>query len=194
MFLGIAPLGIGPLGIDPNDTIIRGNVLFRRPEPNDLPASTHKKVIVRRYDRSAIQGFVNPVSFATTAGVEMLTAGGMTVLLPYGEVKYVAFVRDWETGERGERKQFTSRPKLDGLWVRAEFLDSETLEGIIPNNLLAIEPFGYSITPPDASANRQKLFVPRESLRSFEVLGVVGSPLRRPRAKEPVAGQIGLFD
>jgi hypothetical protein len=36
--------------------------------------------------------------------------------------------------------------------------------------------------------------VPRAALQSVEVLGVVGSPLKKRKAKPAPAGQIGLFD
>ena len=48
----------------------------------------------------------------------------------------------------------------------------------MPNNLLAWEIAGFTVTPPEPDANNQRVFVPRQALRSIQVLGVVGSPLR----------------
>jgi hypothetical protein len=48
------------------------------------------------------------------------------------------------------------------------------------------------VAPPDSFANQQRVFVPRGSLRSVEVLGVVGSPLKRK--KEAAKDQGELFD
>jgi hypothetical protein len=51
------------------------------------------------------------------------------------------------------------------------------------------------LVPPDSSSNNQRVFAPRAALRSAEILGVVGSPLRRRRrAKAVPKEQIGLFD
>jgi len=67
--------------------------------------------------------------------------------------------------------------------VLLKFRDGDTLEGLIPNNLLQVEPAGYSVIPPDPTFQNQRVFVPKEALESVQVLGVIGSPLRR-RAKE----------
>jgi len=68
------------------------------------------------------------------------------------------------------------------------------MEGILPNNLLQLEHYGFTVIPPDPFSNNQRVFIPRTALRSVEVLGVVGSPLRRRRAKPVPKEQIGLFD
>jgi hypothetical protein len=50
------------------------------------------------------------------------------------------------------------------------------------------------VTPPESDANNQRVFVPRQALRSIQVLGVVGSPLRTRRKKAPPsADQPTLF-
>ena len=81
-----------------------------------------------------------------------------------------------------------TRPKLEGLWVRMLFRDGEVLDGILPNNLLAWEIAGFTVTPPEPDANNQRVFVPRSALKSIQVLGVVGSPLTAKR-KKAVPGQ-----
>jgi hypothetical protein len=50
------------------------------------------------------------------------------------------------------------------------------------------------VTPPDPFGNQQRIFVPRTSLASVEVLGVVGSPLKKRKAKPAAKDQIGLFE
>ena len=57
------------------------------------------------------------------------------------------------------------------------------MEGILPNNLLQIESHGFMVVPPDPYGNRQRVFVPRAALLGVEVLGVVGSPLKKRKAK-----------
>jgi hypothetical protein len=63
------------------------------------------------------------------------------------------------------------------------FTDGEIMDGILPNNLLSWDFAGFTVTPPEADGNNQKVFVPRQALRSIQVLGVVGSPLRGRRKK-----------
>ena len=92
------------------------------------------------------------------------------------------------------RRVFLTRPKIEGLWVRLRFRDDDVLEGVMPNNLLQLEHYGFTLIPPDSLSNHQRIFVPRAALRSVEVLGVVGSPLTRRKAKTPAKEQIGLFE
>ena len=152
-----------------------------------MSSSTAKKVIVRRFDRENIGGFVNASSYLQPTAIELLRPDGALVLLPYDEVKSVCFVKDFEA-ETESRKIFMTRPKLEGLWVRMLFRDGEVLDGILPNNLLAWEIAGFTVTPPEPDANNQRVFVPRSALKSIQVLGVVGSPLTAKR-KKAVPGQ-----
>jgi len=151
-----------------------------------LSSSTAKKVIVRRFERENLTGFVNAFSYLQPTAIELLKPDGALVLLPYEEVKSVCFVKDFEA-ESEPRKIFMTRPKLEGLWVRMLFRDGEVLDGILPNNLLAWEIAGYTVTPPEPDANNQRVFVPRSALKSIQVLGVVGSPLTAKRKKAAVA-------
>ena len=160
-----------------------------------MAGSTAKKVLIRRFDREPLTGFVNAHSYLQADGVELLTPGGALSVVPYSEIKVVCFVKDFDSVEPAqERKVFNTRPKTDGLWVRMQLRDGEVLDGILSNNLLQIVPEGFTVTPPDAYSNNQKLFVPRAALSHFNVLGVVGSPLTRRKAKPAPPDQIGLFE
>ena len=83
---------------------------------------------------------------------------------------------------------------MDGLWVRMRFRDEEVMDGILPNNLLQLEPYGFTVTPPEPYSNNQRVFVPRAALAELQVLGVVGSPCGPRKAKPVAKEQIGLFD
>ena len=147
-----------------------------------MAGSTNKMVVVRRFDRENLSGYVNPLSYLQPHNVELLKPDGALVRLPYEEVKSVCFVKDFEA-EAESRRIFLTRPKLEGLWVRMQFRDGEIMDGILPNNLLVWDISGFTVTPPEPDANNQRVFVPRSALRSIQVLGVVGSPLRSKRKK-----------
>ena len=159
-----------------------------------MAGSTTKKAVVRRYEKEPVAGYVNPVSYLQPTGVEVLSAEGTVTIVPYGDVKTVAFVRDFESTGSEERRLFLTRPKMAGLWVSFEFRDGDVMEGVMPNNLLQVEPHGFTVIPPDPYSPQQRLFVPRSAVRSVQVLGVVGSPLRRRKPKPAAKEQIGLFD
>jgi hypothetical protein len=104
----------------------------------------------------------------------------------------IYFVKEFTEDPEPERKAFLSRPKLDGLWVRLTFLDGETLEGVVANDLLTLLDSGVQITPPDISGPTVRIFVPRSSLSALTVLGVVGVA-RRKAPSAPAVPQPKLF-
>jgi hypothetical protein len=159
-----------------------------------LSASTTKKALIRRYERETLAGYVNPASFLQPDGVELLSDQGHASIVPYREIKLVSFVKEFEGAADPQRQVFLTRPKMAGLWVNLRFRDGGVLEGIIPNNLMALEASGFTVIPPDSFGNQQRVWAPRSSLVAVEVLGVVGSPLKKRKAKPTAREQIGLFD
>jgi hypothetical protein len=107
------------------------------------------------------------------------------------DVRAVYFVREFTGKFEPERKSFLSRPKLDGLWVRLKFRDGELLEGVVPNDLLALFDTGVQITPPDLNGEAVRIYVPRSALAEMTVLGVIG--IARRKAAAAPAVQPGLF-
>lgn len=159
-----------------------------------MAASTTKKVLVRRFDRPVLRGYIHPVSFLQPDGIELLSENGNVTLAPYSEIKYISFVREFDAPPEEERRTFLTRPKMAGLWLSLRFRDGETWEGVMPNNLLQVEPLGFSIIPPDSFGNQQRIFAPRSALVEVQVLGVIGSPLTRRKPKAVAKEQIGLFE
>jgi hypothetical protein len=158
-----------------------------------LAGSTTKKAVIRRYQRETLAGYVNSASFQQPTGVELLSEEGKVAVVPYAEIKSVAFVRDFSDSE-SERRVFYTRPKMEGLWVSLRYRDGEVIEGILPNNLLERYEHGFMIVPPDPAAGQRRIFIPRAALESAEVLGVVGSPLRKRKAQVAVKEQPRLFE
>lgn len=146
-------------------------------------------------DQEVLRGYVNPQSYLKPDFIEILSIAGQALRLPYKEVKGVYFVRDFEGDyDHAERKTFSARPKLEGLWLRMKFKDNEVLDGILPNNLLLVAEKGFTVVPPDPFANNQRIFVPKTALQELMVLGVIGNPLRLKKRREAAAqAQISLF-
>ena len=159
-----------------------------------MASSTTKKAVIRRFQKESLAGYLNPASYLQPAGVDLLSAQGNVSTVPYEDIKSISFVRDFEGGGEAGRHVFNTRPKMEGLWVSLRFRDGEVMEGIMPNNLLHLEPYGFTVIPPDPYSNQQRVFIPRAAVQSVEVLGVVGSPLKKRKAKTVPKEQIGLFD
>ncbi len=157
------------------------------------PASTHKKVVVELLDKQALRGYLRPTRLGQADPIDVLTPDGEHEQIPLAKVRAVYFVREFSDDFEPERKAFLSRPKLDGLWVRLRFTDGNTLEGVVPNDLLSLLDNGLQITPPDLNSTTDRIFVPRGALSEVTVLGVVGIARRKPAAAVAAANQPRLF-
>jgi hypothetical protein len=156
--------------------------------------STNKKVLLARFDREPVEGFVQASAGFDGETIDVLTPSGSLLRIPVADTKAVCFVRDFEAGETWrEHRTFLTRPKMPGVWVRLLFRDGDSLEGMLPNNLMLVHPAGFSIIPPDPTFQNQHIFVPRPALREIQVLGVVGSPLKRRKSKIGEDGQLEMF-
>ena len=135
-------------------------------------------------ERKLLRGYLNPSRLAGSEFLDLLTPEGAHEEVPLERVRAIYFVRDLQEDVDLDRKSFLSRPKLEGLWVRLRFRDGDTLEGVIPNDLLGLLDNGLQITPPDFNSNTDRIFVPRSALTELTVLGVVGIARRKPAAEE----------
>jgi hypothetical protein len=155
-----------------------------------------KKVIIRRFTRDWVAGYLPPAGFAAQDHVELLDLAGKVVAVRLGEIKWLCFVRDFNSGEtenpeRLLRKIFAGRPRSEGLWLRLKLTDGDLIEGIASNDLTMIEGPGIFLTPPDIRSNTQRLFVPHLSIAELEIVAVISNPSRRKQAE--TARQEELF-
>ena len=154
---------------------------------NRAPASTHKKVVIVLLDKTALRGYLSPTRLGQSDPIDVLTPDGEHEQIPLAKIRSIYFVREFSDDFEPERKAFLSRPKLDGLWVRLRFTDNDTLEGVVPNDLLSLLDSGLQITPPDLNSTSDRIFVPRGALSEVTVLGVVGIARRKPAAAAAAA-------
>ncbi len=89
-------------------------------------------------DKKPLRGYLNPGRLGQADPVDLLTPEGEHIEVPLGRVRSIYFVREFSDEFEPERKAFLSRPKLDGLWVKLRYNDGETLEGVVPNDLLSL--------------------------------------------------------
>ncbi len=131
----------------------------------------------------------------------LLDLDARLVAIGRAEVRYVAYVRDFNLADRVDperliRRVFLARPRQEGVWLRLTLAGGEILEGLAPLDVgladALIEDGGIYLTPPDVRSNTQRLFVPREAFTAMQVVAVVTSP---SKAKTQVGdqGQKTLF-
>ncbi|MCW5965413.1 MAG: hypothetical protein KIT83_15360 [Bryobacterales bacterium] len=159
-----------------------------------MQSSTAKKVIVHRYEREPVLGYVHPSSYLQPDFVEILLANGVLQRIPYLDIKQISFVKDFDSSKgQSEQRIFQSRPKLEGLWVRLDFRDGDFQEGVLANNLALSEATGFTVTPPNATGNTQRIFVPRTALSALTVLAVMGLKASKKPREKGSSGQQSLF-
>ena len=149
--------------------------------------SAHKKVILRRRDGCTEAGYLPSSSLFNDAErtIDLLDLAGRIIKIPLDDVRYVAFVRDFNLAdpddpERLIRRTFNARPRARGLWVRLTFSDGKILEGLASLDLSLLEDAsrdeGIFVVPPDIRSNTQRIYVPRAALSGMQVLAVVTTP------------------
>jgi len=75
-----------------------------------VAASTSKKIVIRRFEREPVPGFVNPQTFLRAEGIELLSLSGAILVVPYADVKAACFVRDFDAAEPSpEHRVFNTR-------------------------------------------------------------------------------------
>jgi hypothetical protein len=143
-----------------------------------------------------MEGIVNPLTCLRAEHVEVLTPSGNVVSVNYRDLKAFCYVSENAEPDLFDvYSLFERRPKTPGLWTRFTFRDSAKLDGMLEHNLLFWPEQGYLMTPPHASAARQRVFIPRMALSETELLGVVGKPgmARRKGAAVPEQ-QLPMFE
>jgi hypothetical protein len=171
--------------------------------------STQKKAVLRMHDGNCLSGYLPAAGFvrrsvsvgAPLDALEFLDLSARRQVLPLASLKWVCFVRDFNSGEPSNperllRTTFSGRPRQAGVWLRMTLKDESILEGLAENDLTLLDPAGVLITPPDTRSNTQRIFLPRTSIQELSVVSVIGAAAAAPQKRKPPAsapGQADLF-
>jgi hypothetical protein len=164
--------------------------------------SGRKKAIARRFTHDWVAGYLSFDGFSSrgfvqNGALEILALDGKVISLELKGIKWVCFVRDFNSGEatnpeRLIRKTFLGRPRTEGLFLRTKLADGDIIEGIASNDLSLVSGEGLFLTPPDIRSNTQRLWIPATSLAELEVVAVIGGA-KKPAASKPDDRQESLF-
>src|ERR1700723_4183380 len=159
-----------------------------------MPVS-RKKVIVRKLSRDWHSGYRPSSAFVRHDEAQILDLAGKLISVHMAEVKWICFVRDFQSGdvnqpERLLRKTFVSRPRSQGLWIRARLKDNDLIEGLAQNDVTLLEGDGLFLIQTDTRSNTQRIFLPRQAVAELDVVAVIKTGGRRGPAQ---AAQESLF-
>ncbi|HEX3436437.1 MAG TPA: hypothetical protein VHT24_06680 [Pseudacidobacterium sp.] len=161
-------------------------------------SSSRKKVILRKLTRDWVAGYLPADGFTRQGNIELLELSGKVLSFPIQQVKWICFVRDFNSGEvnnpeRLLRKSFAGRPRGEGLWLRLQFQDGDALEGLVENNIGLLDAEGFFLIPPDIRGNTQRLWIPRTTLTGLEVAAVIGGTAKKKPSVAEKPEQESLF-
>lgn len=167
-------------------------------------ANSRKKVIVRTTDGTVLCGYAPQSGMVTEAGAaELLDLEGRILPIPLAEVRWIAFVRDFNLTDKAEperlsRRTFLARPRSEGLWVRLKLAGGEMMEGLAPIDLSLLDGLiadgGLYLIPPDVRSNTQRLYIPRSVIVEAQLLAVITNPSKlKPVSSTKDVAQESLF-
>jgi hypothetical protein len=154
----------------------------------DLDSSTYRIVI--RYEDYAIRGFAEandlgsidqllrnePASSLGTIRLKLMDSGVVEDISTHN-AKAVFFVKTFDGDTSHRALHFhENAPIVQGLWVRIAFHDGETIEGIIRNSRDYVLEHGFFMMPTDPNGNNRLIYVLKDRLKDFNVLGMRNAP------------------
>ena len=100
--------------------------------------------------------------------------------VPLEGVKAIFFVKSFEGKSHEDLRFHDHLPAPDCLWVRATFRDGEVIEGLIANNPTYVLHAGFYMSPIDPEGNNWLIYVLKNQLKNFQVLGLRPAPKNMP--------------
>jgi hypothetical protein len=100
--------------------------------------------------------------------------GGPAVTFHLEDAKAVFFVNSFAGSPTQQDVRFFDSVSIHPhLWVRLTFLDGEIMEGRVSNDIDLLTKNAFQLFPVDELTNNRSLFVPKTSLSSFQIIGLL---------------------
>lgn len=113
-------------------------------------------------------------------------SGGPAVAINLEDTKAVFFVQSFAGSPTQQDVRFFDSLTIHPyLWVRVTFTDGEIMEGRVSNDIDLLTKKAFRLFPVDELTNNRCLFVPKGSLKSFQIIGLLEEHARE-RVEEDV--------
>ena len=100
--------------------------------------------------------------------------GGAPVTFCLEDAKAVFFVNSFTGSPAQQDVRFFDTLSIHPyLWVRLTFQDGEIMEGRVSNDIDLLTKNAFQLFPVDELTNNRSLFVPKTSLSSFHIIGLL---------------------
>lgn len=146
-------------------------------------------MVVIQYGGRTVKGYTDPSQwpaegdlgdFAVTPPIQLLDSS-RSEGIPLDGVKAIFFVKSFEGKWHDDLRFHDHLPAPDCLWIRITFLDGEIVEGLINNNSHHVVQPGFYMFPIDPEGNNLLMYVPKNKMKDFQVLGLRPAPKTMPR-------------
>ena len=129
------------------------------------------KVVIRTIDGKVHPGFCRQEDIEQDL-VRIILRDGKEKRFPLAKVKGVFFVKDFEGDPDYEPVKFLDKQTVKtAVLVRVEFVDEEVIEGVVKDHMAMLRSSGFFLFPSDENTNNGAIFVVKEAVQSFEILG-----------------------
>lgn len=126
-----------------------------------------------RMEDPALEANSVPVDLPERMTIE-LGEDGSLVSFDLADAKAVFFVKSFAGMPEQQHVRFFDELTIHPyLWVRMTFEDGEVMEGRVSNTIELLTQNAFRLFPVDELANNRCLFVPKSSLSSFQIIGLL---------------------
>lgn len=161
-----------------DSTILRGYYRSENSELSSSKAAEMPRPGAHQSERSFSAGISSdisslPVDLPSAMSIEQEDGTG-SIVIALEDAKAVFFVRSFAGSPKQQDVRFFDSLSIHPLlWVRITFLDGETMEGRVSNGIGLLTENAFRLFPVDEFANNRCLFVPKHSLSSFQIIGLL---------------------
>jgi hypothetical protein len=173
------------MNADPNEVM----------NPTECNAASEPVMVVLQFGGRTVKGYAQSCQWPDEeeVGVELAS----TILRPLGSmsdeevslegIKAVFFVKTFEGKWHDDLRFHDHLPAQECLWVRATFQDGEVIEGLIRNHSSFVVDSGFYMLPTDPEGNNWLIYVLKNKLKDFQILGLRTAPknMRRLHSAKP---------
>jgi hypothetical protein len=153
-------------------------------KPGTSTDSSELDMLVIQFGDRTVKGYADRGQWPSEEDLDIHTAppvfrplGSDTMEpIPLDGVKAIFFVKSFEGKWHDDLRFHDHLPALECLWVRATFHDGEVIEGLIANNQNYVLHPGFYMSPIDPEGNNWLIYVLKNKLKDFQILGLRQAP------------------
>lgn len=152
--------------------------------PADKNGNSELDMIVIQFGERTVKGYaerskwpsVEELDTNSTPPVFQPLGSETTEQIPLDGVKAIFFVKSFEGKWHDDLRFHDHLPAPECLWVRATFYDGEVIEGLVGNDCNHVTNSGFYMSPIDPEGNNWLIYVLKNKLKNFQILGLRAAP------------------